>query len=74
MNFNVFFSLREVRTAAKSFIRLGLEPHSAVAIFGFNAPEWAISAMGAVMAGGFSSGLYPTNSAEVNGFIMNDSR
>ena len=66
------FPRSDVRCAAKSFIRLGLRPHEAVAIFGFNAPEWSISALGAIFSGGFSCGLYPTNSAEANKFIMGD--
>ena len=35
--------------AAKSMICLGLEPHRGVCILGFNAPEWHISYMGAIM-------------------------
>ena len=31
-----------VRLAAKAFIQLGLKPHHAVNILGFNAPEWSI--------------------------------
>ena len=31
------------------------------------------SLLGAILAGGFSTGLYPTNSAEMNKYIMNDS-
>ncbi len=32
------------------WFQLGLEPHHSVCILGFNAPEWNISAMGAIMA------------------------
>jgi long-subunit acyl-CoA synthetase (AMP-forming) len=52
---------------------LGLKPFHAVAISGSNAPEWILSSLGAMFAGGFSCGLYPTNSAQMNKFIMNDS-
>jgi long-chain-fatty-acid--CoA ligase ACSBG len=58
---------------AKGFIKLGLKPFHAVAISGFNGPEWNISALGAMFAGGFSCGLYPTNNAETNKHIMSDS-
>lgn len=39
-------------TTAKAFIALGLEAHNSVCIFGFNAPEWFFSDIGAIMAGG----------------------
>ena len=58
---------------ARAFIKLGLEPYNSVTISGFNSPEWCLSALGAILAGGFSTGLYPTNSAEMNKYIMNDS-
>jgi len=43
--------LRDVRTAAKGFIALGLKPHHTVCILGFNSPEWLISNFGAIFAG-----------------------
>ena len=43
-----------------------------MAISGFNSPEWNTSCLAAMYAGGFSCGLYPTNSPEMNKFIMND--
>ena len=58
---------------ARAFIKLGLEPYNSVTISGFNSPEWCLSALGAILAGGVSTGLYPTNSAEMNKYIMNDS-
>lgn len=36
---------------AKAFIKLGLEPHNAVAILAFNSPEWFISELAAIHAG-----------------------
>ena len=47
--------------AARALIELGLEPFHGVCILGFNAPEWFIAQMGAIMAGGFSVGIYTTN-------------
>ncbi len=65
---------RDVLFAAKAFIHLGLDPFSSVAIFGFNAPEWFIAALGAIHAQGLCTGLYPTNSRETNGFILHDAK
>ena len=47
--------------AATAFIELGLERFHGVCILGFNSPEWFISQMGAIMAGGLSVGIYTTN-------------
>ena len=49
--------LDEVITVAKAFIKLGLKPHHSVNILGFNAPEWHMSAVAAVIAGGLSAGI-----------------
>ena len=38
-------------------------------ILGFNAPEWFISQNAAIMAGGFASGIYTTNSPEACKYI-----
>lgn len=53
-----------MRTAAKAFIALGLAPRRAVAVMGFNSPEWFFADLGAILAGGISTGIYPTNSPE----------
>lgn len=39
----------DVTKAAKSMIKLGLEPLHGVGIMGFNSPEWFISFMGCIM-------------------------
>ena len=49
------------KVAATAFIELGLERFHGVCILGFNSPEWFISQMGAIMAGGLSVGIYTTN-------------
>eukprot|EP01084_Bolivina_argentea_P239416 402415_1 len=54
----------DVKKAAKAFIHLGMKPHQAVAIIGFNSPEWFFSNMGAIFAGGKAAGIYTTNGAE----------
>jgi long-subunit acyl-CoA synthetase (AMP-forming) len=53
-----------VRTAAKAFIALGLEPGGGVAIIGYNSPEWFFADVGAIYAGGIPAGIYTTSSAE----------
>ncbi|WAQ98367.1 ACBG2-like protein, partial [Mya arenaria] len=60
--------------AAKSLIKLGLEPHHGVSILGFNSPEWYISFLGAVFAGGKGTGIYATNTAEACGYVLKNSR
>jgi long-chain-fatty-acid--CoA ligase ACSBG len=64
----------DVWTAAKAFIALGLEPHNGVGILGFNSPEWFISDIGAIFAGGLATGIYTTNSAEACQFIAESAR
>lgn len=60
---------QESRTVAKAFIKLGLDRFCSVGILGFNAPEWFISQMAAIMAGGFSVGIYTTNSSDTCKYI-----
>ena len=47
--------LRDITSVAKAFIHLGLEQHNGVAIWGFNSPEWFISDVAAIFAGGVVS-------------------
>ncbi|KAG7201121.1 hypothetical protein KM043_003917 [Ampulex compressa] len=54
----------KVRTVAKAFLKLGLERFHSVCILGFNSPEWFISDLAAIYAGGVAVGIYTTNSAE----------
>ncbi|CAG9860307.1 unnamed protein product [Phyllotreta striolata] len=56
--------LAQVRTCAKGFLKLGLERSHAVCILGFNSPEWFISDLAAIFAGGIAVGIYTTNSPE----------
>lgn len=66
--------LNDVRTAAKGFIALGLEPYHAVCILGFNSPEWFISDLGAIFAGGFAAGIYTTNAPDACAYCAEDSK
>ena len=53
-----------VRTTARAFLALGLEPGKGVAIIGYNSPEWFFADVGAIFAGGVPAGIYTTSSAE----------
>ncbi|XP_068722136.1 long-chain-fatty-acid--CoA ligase ACSBG2-like isoform X1 [Montipora capricornis] len=57
------------RCAAKSLIKLGLEPYHGVGILGFNSPEWIISDLGAIFAGGLAAGIYATNTPEACHYV-----
>ncbi|CAD5119946.1 DgyrCDS8527 [Dimorphilus gyrociliatus] len=61
--------LDEVRTVAKAFIKLGLEEFNGVGIIGFNSPEWFISDLAAIYAGGLAVGVYTTNSPEACQYV-----
>jgi len=54
----------EVRSMAKTFLKLGFKQFDTVNIWGFNAPEWTMSAMAAMYAGGKSGGIYPTDTPD----------
>ena len=45
-----------------------------VGILGFNAPEWHISAVAAVCAGGLAAGIYTTNSVDATRYVAEHSR
>ncbi|XP_061594761.1 long-chain-fatty-acid--CoA ligase ACSBG2 isoform X2 [Cololabis saira] len=62
------------RTAAKSFLKLGLQRYHGVAILGFNSAEWFIADVGAILAGGFAVGIYTTNSPEACQYIAESCR
>lgn len=64
----------DVKSAAKSFIRLGLQPHHAVSILGFNSPEWLIADLAAIFAGGFAAGIYTTNGPDACRYVADHSR
>ncbi|KAF4521073.1 hypothetical protein B566_EDAN012372 [Ephemera danica] len=64
----------QVRTVAKAFIKLGLERFGTVCILGFNSPEWFISDLAAIHAGGLAAGIYTTNNAEACYYCLENSR
>jgi len=63
---------KDIKCVARAFVKLGLEERKTVCVQGFNSPEWFLSCQGAVHAGGICAGLYPTNNAETNKFILED--
>ncbi|XP_014897101.1 long-chain-fatty-acid--CoA ligase ACSBG2-like [Poecilia latipinna] len=62
----------QCRAAAKSFLKLGLERYHGVGILGFNSPEWFISDIGCILAGGLAAGIYTTNSAEACHYVASN--
>nr|CAD7198611.1 unnamed protein product [Timema douglasi] len=63
-----------VRTCSKAFLKLGLKRHHSVCILGFNSPEWFISDLAAIHAGGFAAGIYTTNSPEACHYCAENSQ
>eukprot|EP00929_Paragymnodinium_shiwhaense_P034324 TRINITY_DN186_c0_g2_i1.p1 TRINITY_DN186_c0_g2~~TRINITY_DN186_c0_g2_i1.p1 ORF type:complete len:748 (+),score=148.39 TRINITY_DN186_c0_g2_i1:62-2305(+) len=54
----------DARRAAKAFQVLGVQKFGSVSIFGFNAPEWVLSAFGVMLCGGKYVGIYLTDTPE----------
>jgi len=48
----------------RALISVGHKHFDAVNIYGFNSPEWFISQMGAILAGGKAAGIYPSDTPE----------
>jgi len=55
---------RDIQNAAKGFMALGFQRFDSVNIWGFNSPEWVMSALAASVAGGKSAGIYPTDAPD----------
>jgi len=65
---------KEICTVAKAFVKLGLQPHYSVGIMGHNAPEWHISNIAAIIAGGLATGIYATNQPDAVKYVAKHSR
>jgi len=69
--YNEYYS--EACLAAKAMMKVGVGVHDAVTIFGFNAPEWVMGEVSAILCGGIAAGIYPTDTAEQVAFKLNHS-
>ena len=53
---------------------IGFRPGDVASILANAVPEWVYADMGILCAGGVSSGIYPTDSADQVEYLVNDSR
>ena len=61
----------EVRQAARALIAMGVKPGDAVAVLGYNRPEWVIMDIAAMMVGASVAGIYFTSSPQDAAYIIN---
>lgn len=59
---------------SKSLVSLGISPKDTVAIISNNRPEWNITDIGIMMAGGINVPIYPTIAPKDYAFIFNDAK
>lgn len=64
---------QETYDFATALLSLELKPGGSVCILMGNVPEWPISDIGTIIAGGVGVGLYPTSSAEQIAYIIDHS-
>ena len=64
---------QETYDFATALLSLGLPRGGSTCILMGNVPEWPISDIGTILAGGVGVGLYPTSSAEQIAYIINHS-
>jgi long-chain acyl-CoA synthetase len=62
-----------VREVAHGLMALGLQPGERVSILSNTVVEWVLADLGALSAGGVSSGIYPTDAAEQVHYLCEDS-
>ena len=55
---------RDVRSAAKSLLALGVKAGEGVSLIGMNCPEWVTADVAAIFVGAMPAGIYTTNSAD----------
>src|SRR5687768_2360124 len=58
-----------VRRLGRALIALGFEPKDTVSLLGFNRPEWVMTTMAAMAAGGAGAGIYTTSSSSEVAYI-----
>src|SRR5262249_38332963 len=62
------------RAVGMGLVKLGLKRGDVVSILSDTVPDWLYADMGTMGAGGFTNGIYPTDSAKQVDYILNDSR
>lgn len=63
-----------VRQAARALLQLGVQRGDAVAILGFNSPQWSTLAFAAMAIGATPAGIYWTSSSQDIAYILNHCR
>lgn len=63
-----------VRQAARALLQLGVQRGDAVAILGFNSPQWTTMAFAAMAIGATPAGIYWTSSSQDIAYILNHCR
>jgi len=63
----------QVSRAARGFLELGHRAGQSVVIIGFNRPEWMISDLAAIAAGGVPAGIYTSSTADQCHYIAEHS-
>eukprot|EP00854_Cymbomonas_tetramitiformis_P009440 gene9440-11181_t len=64
----------DIKKVAKAMMHFGFKAHDSVNIIGFNSPEWHISNLGAIAAGGVAAGIYTTNLPDACQYISAHSK
>ena len=62
-----------VRCVARAWVSLGLAPHHGVSVLGHAAPRHHVANLATCHAGGFTAGMYLTNTAAACEYIARDS-
>lgn len=57
----------------RALLSIGFQPFDSVNPIGFNSPEWHISILGAVAAGGLAAGIYASNAPKACQYIIKHS-
>jgi len=65
---------QEAVRVAQSLIALGVKEREAVAIIGFNSPEWVFSWAGAASIGCMGTGIYATNGPEGVAYVVDHAK
>ena len=63
-----------IRQAARALLALGVQRGDAVAILGFNSPQWSTMAFAAMSIGATPAGIYWTSSSQDIAYILNHCR